>query len=116
MTTVRADGQPQASPVWFAFNGTSFTMYSRPDAPRIRNLERNPRVSLNLNGARGTRVISVEATADILEGPPATAHQAMMSKYAGALKRMGVTAEWFATEFSLPVRMTPTRWRVDDVS
>lgn len=116
MTTVSPAGQPQASPVWFLFNGTVFTMYSRPDTTRIRNIDHNPLVALNLTDDRGTGAISVEATAEIVDGPPATSNDAITSKYAAALKRMGATPEWFASEFSTEIRMTPTRWRIDDVS
>jgi PPOX class probable F420-dependent enzyme len=116
MTTVRPDGQPQASPVWFVFDGSVFTMYSRPDAQRVRNIEHNPRVALTLNDDASSGVVSVEAKAKLLEGPPATSDGTVMSKYVDALARMGTTAEWFATTFSLPIRMTPTRWRVEDVS
>jgi PPOX class probable F420-dependent enzyme len=116
MTTVSPGGQPQASPVWFLFDGTAFTMYSRPDAPRIRNIDHNPLVALNLTDDRGTGAISVEATAEIVDGPPATANEAIVSKYTPALARMGSTPERFASEFSTAIRMTPTRWRIDDVS
>jgi PPOX class probable F420-dependent enzyme len=116
MTTVSPDGQPQASPVWFLFDGTAFTMYSRPDAPRMRNIDRNPRVALSLADDRGPGAISVEAMAEVVDGPPATSNGAFMSKYLAALKRMGATPEWFSTEFSVETRMTPTRWRVEDVS
>ncbi len=50
LTTVRADGQPQTSPVWFLWDGETFLIYSRPDAARLRNIAANRRVSLNLDG------------------------------------------------------------------
>ena len=42
LTTVRADGQAQSSPVWFLWDGQTFLLYSQPGAPKVRNLAANP--------------------------------------------------------------------------
>ena len=49
LTTVRADGQPQPSPVWFLWDGDSILIYSRPNQPKLRNIAGNPKVSLSFN-------------------------------------------------------------------
>ncbi len=49
LTTVRPDGQPQSVPVWFLWDGEGFLIYSRPGARKLRNIEANPKVNLNLN-------------------------------------------------------------------
>ena len=38
LTTVRADGQAQSSPVWFLWDGETFLVYSQPGAPKVRNV------------------------------------------------------------------------------
>ena len=43
LTTVRADGQAQSSPVWFLWDGDSFLLYSQPDAQKLRNVAPTPR-------------------------------------------------------------------------
>ncbi len=43
LTTVRPDGQPQAVPVWFLWDGEAFLVYSRPGARKLRNIEANPK-------------------------------------------------------------------------
>ena len=50
LVTVRADGQPQPSPVWFLWDGESFLVYSQAGRQKVRNIERNPLVSLHLDG------------------------------------------------------------------
>src|SRR4029450_13438017 len=71
LTTVRGDGQPQSSPVWFLWDGRTTLIHSLPGSQKVPNIRRNPRVSLHLNddGAGGD-VVSIEGTATIAEGEP----------------------------------------------
>ena len=58
LTTVRGDGLPQPSPVWFLWDGETILIYSRPDTPRLRNIAGNPKVALNLDGdGRGGDIV-----------------------------------------------------------
>ena len=52
LTTVRADGQAQSSPVWFLWDGQTFLLYSQPGAQKVRNLAANPKVALHLDDAK----------------------------------------------------------------
>ncbi len=46
-TVVRhGDPYPQAVPVWFDWNGSSIEIFSRPDRPKVAQLEADPRVSV----------------------------------------------------------------------
>jgi PPOX class probable F420-dependent enzyme len=113
ITTVRADGQPQSSPVWFHWDGDDFLVMSQPTAQKLRNIARDPKVSLNLNSDRaGGDVLIAEAVAELREGGPDEARAAAyLEKYDGAIKRLGYTADVFAREYSVALRITPTRWR-----
>ena len=46
LTTVRHDGTPQPSPVWFLWDGESVLIYSQPATQKLRNIARNPHVAL----------------------------------------------------------------------
>ncbi|HWC39819.1 MAG TPA: pyridoxamine 5'-phosphate oxidase family protein, partial [Acidimicrobiales bacterium] len=50
LTTVRRDGQPQSSYVWFHFDGTDILVASQPGTAKLRNIRGNPKVSLHLDG------------------------------------------------------------------
>ena len=58
MTTVTPVGSPLPMPVWFIWDGAgSVLMYSQPGA-RVRNVEANPRVTLNFSGdGRGGDIV-----------------------------------------------------------
>ena len=114
LTTVRSDGQPQSVPVWFFWDGERFLIYSQSGRQKLRNIERNPRVDLNLNSnAQGGDVVRVEGTAEIIEdAPPATEVPEYVEKYRDAIARIGFEPEGFARAFSVALRVTPTRWQV----
>ena len=49
LTTVRADGMPQPTPIWFVWENDSVLLYSKPDAQKVRNIRQNPKVALSFN-------------------------------------------------------------------
>ena len=113
LTTVGPDQTPQPSPVWFLWDGESILIYSRPAAPKLRNIERNPRVALNLDGdGRGGDIVVLTGDARIDPGaPPADAVPDYVAKYREAITQIGMTPERFAQAYSVAIRMTPTGLR-----
>jgi PPOX class probable F420-dependent enzyme len=112
LTTVAADGTPQVSPIWFLWDGDEVLLYSL-DSPRVRNLNTNPRVSLNLDGnGLGGDIVIVEGSARIdREAPSAADNDEYLVKYEPVMAANGWTPEWFAGRYSVPIRVTPTRYR-----
>ncbi|MEN8113515.1 MAG: TIGR03667 family PPOX class F420-dependent oxidoreductase [Actinomycetota bacterium] len=112
LTTVAADGTPQTSPIWFLWDGQEFLVYSL-DSPRVRNLENHSRVSLNLDGnGLGGDIVIVEGSARIDESMSSAAENAAyLEKYRPVMDDYGWTPEWFASRYSVPLRITPTRFR-----
>jgi PPOX class probable F420-dependent enzyme len=112
MTTVRPNGQPQTSPVWFVIDNDEFLIYSLAGTARTSNIAANPRVSLNLDSNAGADVVAVEGTARIVDGPASTAHAAYQDKYRDGIISIGHTPETFAARYSVVIRVTPHRWRI----
>jgi len=113
LTTVRRDGAPQPSPVWFLWDGESVLIYSRPNQQKQRNIERNPKVSLNFDGdGGGGNIIVITGEAHVVtDAPPATDVPEYVAKYAEPIKRIGMDAASFAQTYSLAIRITPTDLR-----
>lgn len=113
LTTVTPAGSPLPSPVWFIWDGgESVVMYSMPGA-RVRNVEANPRVTLNFGGDGGGGdivVLSGEAVID-KDAPPADQDGEYRAKYDEHIGRIGMTPETFAQRYSVPVRIQLTRLR-----
>jgi PPOX class probable F420-dependent enzyme len=69
-TTVRADGRPHTVPVWFVWDGETFLIFSQPGNLKIRNLQRNPHITLAVDGTKqGGDVVTVEGEAELLSEP-----------------------------------------------
>ena len=115
LTTVRSDGTPQPSPVWFLWDGETFLIYSQPGAPKVRNIARSLKVALHLNGdAWGYNIVILTGDARILEdAPPPTEVPAFVGKYRDDLRSVK-SSEDFARimhGYDLAIRVTPTGLR-----
>ena len=113
LTTVRADGQAQATPVWFLWDGETFLLYSQPGAQKVRNLAVNPRVALHLgdDGAGGD-IVTVEGTAAVEpDTPRADRVDGYLAKYQAAIEALGYEPGPFARTYSTAIRVRPTRMR-----
>ncbi len=115
LVTVRSDGTPQPSPVWFLWDGGAFLIYSRPKTPKLRNIRRNHNVALHLDGdGRGGDIVVITGEARIVAGaPPASEVPAYIEKYekGGYLARIGTTPARFARDYSVAIRVTATGLR-----
>ena len=113
LTTVAADGQPQATPVWFLWDGDSFLIYSKPSSPKVPSIGSHPKVSLHLNAdPEGDDAVILEADARLADDElPADRVPAYIEKYAEGIAGLGWTNEQFAGDYSQPIRAVPTRVR-----
>jgi PPOX class probable F420-dependent enzyme len=113
LTTVDSTGTPQPIPVWFLWDGAdSILIYSRPATAKLRAIERNARVSLNLDGnGRGGDIVVALGEASVSDDPPANEIAEYVEKYAPLIERNRWTPESFAADYSVPVRMRLTRIR-----
>jgi PPOX class probable F420-dependent enzyme len=113
LTTVRADGQAQSSPVWFLWDGETFLIFSQPGADKVRNLTANPRVSLHLSDdGNGGDIVTMEGTAAVEpDSPRADRVEGYLAKYQPAIEALGYEPGPFARTYSTAVRVRPTRVR-----
>jgi PPOX class probable F420-dependent enzyme len=114
LTTVRADGQPQTSPVWFLWDGRTLLIYSMPASQKVPNIRGDGRVSLHLNDdGVGGDIVSIEGQASIgVSEPPVNEVPEYVEKYRELIAELGSDPDEFARAYSVAIRVTPTRWRV----
>ena len=113
LTTVNAEGAPQPVLVWFLWDGgDSILIYSRPATPKLRNLAANPHVTLHLDGnGQGGDVVVCVGEASVSSDPPADQVPEYVAKYTWGFDRNHWTAEEFAADYSVPVRVSVRRIR-----
>jgi PPOX class probable F420-dependent enzyme len=113
LTTVRADGQPQASPVWFLWDGETLLLYSQPSAQKLRNLATNPRVAVHVDtDEAGEDVLTIEGTAAVdPDAPPSDRLEEYQAKYRDGIRAIGMTPDRLANDYSVAVRIRLTHAR-----
>jgi len=65
LSTVRPDGRPHSIPVWFLWESATLLIFSQPNTQKIRNLRKNPSVTLALDDTK-KGVVILEGKAELL--------------------------------------------------
>jgi PPOX class probable F420-dependent enzyme len=113
LITVTADGTPVPTPVWFWWDGATILVYSQRDTPKLRHIAANPRVAIALRtDALGDEITVITGTAVVDSPAPSAAElPGYAEKYGALIARLGADPVSFAGEYSVPVRITPTKLR-----
>ncbi len=113
LTTIAPSGAPQPRPVWFVWDGVTFLIYSQPTAKKLLHIAHNPQVTLHFDG--GPKCLDVQVftgIAEVLPYPmPAHLDNRYSQKYGAEIRNMGASEEDFAGEYSVAIRIRPTRLR-----
>jgi PPOX class probable F420-dependent enzyme len=112
MVTLNRDGSPQVSCVWVSLDGDEILSAHLPRNQKVRNVERDPRVSLSVEGTGHNGIglrdyLVVHGRARIQEGGAAALLQDWAKVY------LGPDADLFSGEDHPPgyvLRITPERF------
>lgn len=112
LATTRPDGQPHVVPVWFIWDGTEIVIVSQPGTQKVKNLARNPNVSIALDDTKqGHDVVILEGEATLTSGPPTSPRmQAYLDKYNHLLREMEWSPEAYLAEYTQAIVVKPTRF------
>lgn len=110
LVTVGADGQPQPNPVWFLWDGSTILVYTQPRAAKLRHIAHQPRVALHLDtDPDGDNVVVVTGTAAVdSAAAPADQHPQYVEKYREAMIEISGDPATMASDYSVPIRVTPS--------
>lgn len=111
LSTTTRDGAPHLVPTWFAWDGTSILIRSKPGARKVRNLRADPRAMLALGDADDDFDVGLlEARAEVVtDDGETTLPTVFIEKYAERITELGSTAAEFARTYSATIRLTPDR-------
>lgn len=106
LTTLFADGSPQASPVWFLRDADEILVSSRASGSRGARIDADARVVLSLyDPANPMRYVEVRGTATVDPDPTAATRDAVCRKHGYP---DGAAFDPPGTE-RITIRITPTR-------
>ena len=113
LTTVRPDGMPQPTPVWFLWDGECFLIYSQAGTRKLRNIAHSACVALNLNSDdEGSEIVVFTGAATIDDAAPSVdKNVAYRAKYREGIAQIGLTPESMARDYCVAIRVRPTRVR-----
>ncbi len=108
VATLRRDGTPSQSIVWYVRDGDTLWLSVRPDSVKARHLAREPRLSVLVLNAAGDRYLRIEGAAARDGEVDNDARRTLIGRYVGAAR----ATEWMAGH-PLPspnarIRITPT--------
>lgn len=100
-SSVRPDGRPHLTPVWFVWLAGKFYFGIDPKSVKSRNIQHNPRVALALED--GTNPVIIEGIARLVALPlPESLVAAFYKKYEWNLQTEEQFNQW--------IEVTPTKW------
>lgn len=113
LTTVRPNGTPIPTPVWFLWDGESFLIYTQPESKKIENIAKCGRAALNLNSDAwgGSVAVFTGEIAEDKNAPPAQQNPTYLEKYREGIKDIGMNAESFTQSYSVPLRFRVNKIR-----
>ncbi|MEX0783236.1 MAG: PPOX class F420-dependent oxidoreductase [Dehalococcoidia bacterium] len=114
LATLNADGSPTIVPVWFEWDGKTAAIFTSPASPKIRRIERDPRVALSVEEGVGVREawVTVEGTAAIERSGGYELAERLAQRYYEEPRRSQALADWGRIRDNFVViRITPTRIR-----
>ena len=112
LVTTSKDGTPQPNPVWFLWHNGKALVFSEPNQPKIRNIERTGRIALHFNDTDGGNIVVLTGSATVSDTLPTDdVIQAYVAKYAEGIKSLGLTPETMVQKYSAVLWMTPEKVR-----
>ena len=77
----RAEGGPQLTPVWYAWDGQAFYFSTTKDRAKYLNIQRDPSISLIVDDVPSRQYVAAYGKAEILEHDYADLLRPLMQKY-----------------------------------
>lgn len=81
IVTLKKDGSPQITPVWYDFDGTYLYVSTTTDRAKSRNIKRDNRIALSVRNKGAHKVVLFDATADILDDKDHAAVHRIAARY-----------------------------------
>ena len=109
VATLRRDGTPSQSIVWYARDGDTLWLSVRPDSVKARHIVRDARVSVLVPTDDGSGYLRIEGTAALDGEVDTTARRTLIGRYVGAERVEAWLAGHPLPSPNARIRIRPTR-------
>ena len=111
LSTLKPDGAPRTSAVWFALEGDAIIISTPSSRPKARNARNDARVSFIVDTRdRPYRGVAIEGTAEVIEDPARQSMRAIAERYLGPMLPAEMEQRIAGAE-RVMLRITPSRIR-----
>lgn len=111
LSTLRPDGSPITSSVWFALDGDVILISTPAARPKARNARNDARVSFLVDTReRPYKGVAIEGTAEVVEDPARQSMRTIAERYLGPVLPPAMEERISATD-RVMLRITPSRIR-----
>lgn len=110
LTTVSPSGRPAPRPVWFVFDGETFTVFSQPNGAKLKHIANNPNVTLNFNSNdQGQDILVIAGRAELDTSMVPSKTPGYLEKYEQRYAFIGLDRDSFDEAYTTGIRITPER-------
>ncbi len=111
LSTLRPDGSPITSSVWFALDGDVILISTPAARPKARNARRDARVSFIVDTReRPYKGVAIEGVVEVIEDPARKSMRTIAERYLGPVLPEAMEQRIAGTE-RVMLRITPSRIR-----
>lgn len=111
VATLRADGRPHLTPVWYTLDGDHVVFQTFGNAAKVRHIRRDPRVTVFVNDeAPPLAYAAIEGSAEVIDAPADVAHwvERIGARYLGEEQAVAYR-ERNVSATDVLVRLTPEK-------
>ena len=113
LSTLDADGSPNAMPLWYDWDGEKIRMFTSRGTGKVRRLARDPRACLSVAAPVGAPEawVTVEGTVELLDEGGRELACRLAAIYYEPEKAKRTIAVWEKADDRVLLELTPTRIR-----
>lgn len=111
LATIHKDGSPQATPMWYDYDGKYFYCNTNPRRVKAKNIRRDPRVTLCIVDTPHHPVapVIVRGRAELIEEGDQETIRRLAYRYAGPERGEQMMRDGFSKEKRVTIRITPEK-------
>lgn len=113
LATLNADGSPNVVPVWFEWDGEVARVFTSEGSPKVKRIERDPRVALSVEEPVGVSEawVTIEGECSVSREGTKDLIARLARRYYAPEQAEKSISEWLARDIWVTLEIRPARIR-----